>query len=233
MAYCVNCGVELARGEPKCPLCGVVSINPLEQENQEVQESFPMRVEQIEHVDLRGVGVMLAMILCIPVLVSILSDLAVNRSLGWSIYVAGAAGLGAIVFVLPMILAKPMPILCVSIDCAAIALFLLLIERLTGGTWFLLLALPVTAVASAVIVGLTVFFTLRKDCPILTGIGLVLICAGIICMAIEVIVTNFLGGELIWWSLYAIVPCLIISAIAFFIESRKPLKEQLVKRLFF
>ena len=30
MSYCVNCGVELAASERRCPLCGVEVINPRE-----------------------------------------------------------------------------------------------------------------------------------------------------------------------------------------------------------
>ena len=28
MSYCVNCGVELAPSEKRCPLCGVEVVNP-------------------------------------------------------------------------------------------------------------------------------------------------------------------------------------------------------------
>ena len=30
MSYCVNCGVELQKSEPRCPLCGTEVLNPNE-----------------------------------------------------------------------------------------------------------------------------------------------------------------------------------------------------------
>ena len=40
MSYCVNCGVELARCEKKCPLCGVEAVNPASPAGPE-GEAFP------------------------------------------------------------------------------------------------------------------------------------------------------------------------------------------------
>ena len=39
MSYCVNCGVELQKSEPRCPLCGTEVINP----NEIAEEERPAR----------------------------------------------------------------------------------------------------------------------------------------------------------------------------------------------
>lgn len=40
MSYCVNCGVELEKGCPACPLCDTPVINPREKKNRGYGTAF-------------------------------------------------------------------------------------------------------------------------------------------------------------------------------------------------
>ena len=42
MSYCVNCGVELEKGLPLCPLCDTPVINPKEPKDEDVKPPYPL-----------------------------------------------------------------------------------------------------------------------------------------------------------------------------------------------
>ena len=43
MSYCVNCGVELQKSEPRCPLCGTEVVNPNELKEEKPIRPYPAR----------------------------------------------------------------------------------------------------------------------------------------------------------------------------------------------
>ncbi len=48
MSYCVNCGVELQKSEPRCPLCGTEVVNP----NEAGEENPPARTQAMWNISI-------------------------------------------------------------------------------------------------------------------------------------------------------------------------------------
>lgn len=54
MSYCVNCGVELADSERRCPLCHTEVHNPRQPYDRKIPKPFPNRLDLFEPEDNRG-----------------------------------------------------------------------------------------------------------------------------------------------------------------------------------
>ena len=90
MSYCVNCGVELADSETRCPLCGVEVVTPVKPWVEPKTPPYPERLERImSRIDRRFFAGLLGVILLIPVCITLLIDLLANNGVTWSAYVVG------------------------------------------------------------------------------------------------------------------------------------------------
>ena len=129
MSYCVNCGVELQKSEPRCPLCGTEVINPNEIAGEErPARPYPSHVEHLDKsVDRRYIASFISLLLLIPLFTVMLANILVSKQLTWSYYVLGGELVLFTVFLLPIIARMP-KILYAVIDAAAISVLLLLIK---------------------------------------------------------------------------------------------------------
>ncbi|MEG1385319.1 MAG: hypothetical protein RSD08_08485, partial [Oscillospiraceae bacterium] len=76
MSYCVNCGVELAESEKRCPLCNTEVINPSKPEHRVREYPYPKRVETLSRqIDKRFLVWIAGMIMLIPTIVTLFCDL--------------------------------------------------------------------------------------------------------------------------------------------------------------
>ena len=235
MSYCVHCGVELADSERRCPLCGTEVLNPRAPWREPAERPYPSSLETVmRRIDRRYVALLIGVFLLIPVCVSLLCNLLTQHAVTWSGYVAGACALLYIWCALPLFFAAPRWPLLLGADFAAAALYLLLIERMTGGRWFLPLGLPIAAIAAAAVIGLAVFFRRRAGRPLLVRTAAVLAAGGLACLLLEVCVDLYADGAVRFsWSPYALTPCLVLAAALLTLEHRKAFKEELRKRLFY
>lgn len=235
MSYCVNCGVKLADSEKVCPLCDTEVQNPKQPRAEPVKRPYSDRVDTIiERVD-RKFGVWLAsMVLLIPAVVTLISDLMTSFSISWSAYVVGACIVVYFLILFPLLFKKPLPYLFIAVDVLVVLMYLLLIDYLTGGSsWFLTLALPVTLIA-ALFVTLTVFVLRLKDYPDLYKAAAILSGIGILCVALELVLNAHHGLPLRpGWSLFTLAPCLVLSAMMIYTERHKTLKDKIRRRLFY
>ena len=236
MSYCVNCGVELQKSEPRCPLCGTEVLNPNELHEEKPIRPYPAHVEHLDKkVDQRYIASFISLLLLIPLFTTMLANVFVSKQLSWSYIVLGGELVLFTVFLLPMIARMP-KVLYMVIDAAAVGVLLLLIRVLTKSSWdwFLLLGLPITALSAL----MCWFFSTMADpkcrIPVLIRFSFGLTCVGLLVVAIEFFIGLYLQ-QIAWptWSLYVLFPCLVLSSSLLILNRRARVKEEIRKRFYF
>lgn len=235
MSYCVNCGVELAESEKHCPLCSVEVQNPKMPWQEPVERPYPRYLETLmDRIDRRYFATLAGLILLIPILLTIIFDLLGGDGLSWSAYIVGAMALIFVIGVLPFYFKRRHTVIFISADCLAVLLYLLFIERMNGGQWFVGIGMPITVAASVCVIVLALLFTKKEHASFLVRAASVLIAAGVFVVCVEVILSlNQMRQVELNWSLYAFIPCVILSIVTSVLEQRKNLKEEIRRRLFY
>jgi len=237
MSYCVNCGVELAPAEKKCPLCGVPVINPVAPEpDMPVAKSYPTRMELIsKKIDRKYFASLASILLMIPLLVTVIVDLITGGGLSWSLYVIGALFLLFVWGALPFFFAKRHIVLFTLFDGLVLIGYIFWIAFISGGNWFLPLGLPISGSAVLLAFALTALFSdKRRRIAGLSKLASLLFASGMMTVSVELILDAYLKQPIVpQWSLYAFVPCVLLGLCAAILEHRRNFKEQIKKRLFF
>lgn len=238
MSYCVNCGVELAKSEKSCPLCGVEAINPADPWKEPVSRPYPATLERVMRgVDRQYFALLIMLLLAIPLSVCVIVDLLLVQALTWSSYVvvAGAVIIATVLLPIGVGIGSPWRNLC--IDALAILALLWLIDVKTsseGREWFIPIALPIVLTFCAFASIVTIYFKMRRNKSILVSIALMLICAGLYACCIELILRLGQGAPAaLSWSLYVLLPCVLSGGAFMLINRRNKWKEAVRKRLFF
>jgi hypothetical protein len=234
MSYCVHCGVELAPSEEKCPLCKTPVMDPNHAWREPDERPYPERLEVVPpHID-RQYGAQLASIfLMVPMLAVLISDLAINLRMTWSLYVLGA---GACIYcwvLLPMSLNIERPYFYIAVDTASSALYLALVSFLTGGGgWYAYLALPLTGIWGGAAM-LSVYICRRTKMGALDKASLVVLIGAAALAGLEALIDQWvLKSVKLEWALYALIPLAASSAVLRIIERNPKLKENILKRLY-
>ena len=206
MPYCVSCGVELNPNAKVCPLCQTPVWHP--SPPQPAAPYFPTQPAVVKPASKRSLALILtSMLVSVSFCCGLLNLLLPTRH-PWGLYVIGGAMMLWIWFVLPL-LARGMPMfLRLTLDVAAVGVYVYLIALgVHGQDWFYHLALPILAVACVVVFCLS--FLLRGGRrSILTSAMLCIIAAALFCLGVEVCVDWYLYG--VWapqWSLITLVIC--------------------------
>jgi hypothetical protein len=236
MSYCVNCGVELQKSEPRCPLCGTEVINPNELREEKPMRPYPSHVEHLDKtVDRRYIASFISLLMLIPLFTVMLANILVSGKLSWSYYVLGGELVAFTVFLLPMIARMP-KILYVAIDAAAVGVLLLLIQVIAQGNWdwLLLLGLPITGLTAVMCWFFSVMAEPTFKLPILVRFTFGLVCLGLLVVAIEFFIGLY-QHAIAWptWSLYVLFPCLVLASSLLLLNRRARVKEEIKKRFYF
>ena len=235
MSYCVHCGVELSSGEKQCPLCQTPVSNPNAPWQGNAERPYPRYLETVtKRIDRRYFAALASVLMLIPVLITLFCDWIADGGIAWAPYVAGGIALVYVCTVVPFFFRKPPLLLCLIIDSAALLLYLLLIETMHGGQWFLPLGLPIGVFVSAEVIALALLFRRKKRVGFLLRVGSLLLAAGLLVTAIDVIVSIFIQKDmLVSWALYALIPAALLAVATFVIDSHQKFKEEVRRRLFF
>jgi len=234
MSYCVNCGVELAPSEKNCPLCSVPVLNPVSPWQEPSVRPYPRQLEKImRRIDRRYGATLATLLLFLPVVLAVISNMIIDRAITWSAYVVGA---GVCLFfwgLFPLSLRKPKILLLVGIDVLVTLLYLGLINYMSGSSaWFWPLALPLTLIAG-LLAFLVLFCHRTKQIRGLYKVAAVLVLLGAAAVAVEFILNRFnTGGFHLFWSWFVLIPCIILGIIFILLEKRQKLKDEILRRLF-
>ena len=230
--YCVNCGVELADSEKKCPLCGTPVFHPDIPRTPAEPPFPPTRRIRPEDVNRSGILFVLTVAALLPALLCLLCDWRINGRITWSGFAVGGLVLLYILAALPMWFKRPDPVIFVPVDFAAIALFLLYVNYATGGHWYLSFALPVTGAAALLVCAMV---TLLKCLPgaALYICGGALILSGGLAVLVEFLLNLTFGlHDTFLWSIYPLAVGVVLGAMLLVIAVSKPLRRSLHRKFF-
>ena len=229
--YCVQCGVKLADSEVRCPLCGTRVFHP-DILREKGESLYPPQKYPAARKRSFVLQALFTAAFIIPFLIVMLCDMQFNRSITWSGYVIGALILGYISFILPSWFRKPNPVVFVPCDFAAVALYLLYINLVTGGKWFFTFALPVVACVGAIVITVvTLTHYLQRGKFFIFGGATIALGAFMLLLEFLLVVT-FEGVYFKGWSLYPLITLGIIGGMLIFIGACRPARENM-ERMFF
>lgn len=231
--YCVKCGVELADTEKTCPLCGTPVFHPMLSQP-DGEPLYPAGLAPAPQ--LRPWGALLALtvvLFLLPILVTLLCDLQMNRSITWSGFVVGGLLTCYVALVLPFWFRRPNPVIFVPCAFAAAGVYLLYINLATGGRWFLTLAFPVTGVFGLIATAVVALCRyIRRGRLYIFG-GAALATAAFMPVLELLIKITFRLPRFAAWSVYPAIALGLIGALLLVIAICRPVRESLGKRFFF
>lgn len=229
--YCVKCGVKLADTERKCPLCNTQVCHP-DFQIADAQPLYPANKMPKSSPKAKAVNGALIILFLIPLLICFFADISQDGSLEWFGYVAGALLLAYIVVALPMWFTKANPVIFVPCDFAAIGLYLLYIDLIIGGGWYLSFALPVTAgLCLIVCTVVTLLRYLRKGRLYIFGGAFMALGAYVVLIELLLGVTfqlRFAG-----WSVYPLCALFLLGGLLIYFAIHRSARQIMERKLFF
>ena len=148
--YCIKCGVGLAESENKCPLCGTRVYHP-DLELPEGTPLYPRENDPVKQANRWRIMLLLTLMYLMPMSICLVCDLKLGSAVSWSGYVIGAMAVFYVMVALPNWFYHPNPVIFVPVSFGAVAAYLLYIDLVTEGGWFLIFALPVTGAVCAIV----------------------------------------------------------------------------------
>lgn len=228
--YCIKCGVELSKGQKKCPICETQVYHPDFLEDGE--ETYPKSNTPPDKFDLKGLMFIITMIFAIPFILCLVCDLSINSKIVWSGYASGALALIYVIVALPFWFRHPNPVIFVPCDFAGVLLYLFYIDFMIQGGWFLSFALPVVG-AVAIITTSVVALKRYVRRGALYIYGGTFIAVGAFAVLLEALISTVFDGALKFvWSIYPLVSLALIGIMLIIIAICKPLRQSLKKKFF-
>ena len=226
--YCVKCGVELHESLSECPLCGTVVYYP---EKKVAPAPYPEYVEQRETVSRRGVYFIITVAFLIAAVISVIADYNLGPHSRWSGYVVGGLALGYEVFILPGWFKRPSATVFIPCHFASAAAYLLYVCIVTGGEWYLSLALPVVGAVALITSSVYVLcHYLRRGYLYIAGGACLSV--GLLAVMIEMLIDTTFGIHgMLFWSPYPLAAFTLIGLMLFILAIVKPFREAMKKRL--
>ena len=230
--YCIQCGVELDDAEKVCPLCGLKVYHP-DLEIKDAKKSYPIsKVPSYETVNKQGILLLVTAAFIVPIVISLLCDIAITGSFSWSGYVVGGILLFYVSVVLPSWFEKPNPVIFVPVFFAAVVIYLLYIDIATGGKWFLSFAFPAVGALGLIVTAITTVVKYVKKGYWYIASSSFFALGGYICL-IEFLLHITFGIKTHFpWSLYPLSGCLIIGVTLLVIAISKPLRRRVQRKFF-
>ena len=229
--YCVNCGVKLADSEKKCPLCGTVVYHP-EIPREAGKPLYPENKMPDIKAGTKALCGAVIILFLIPLGICFMADLLYDGVLDWFGYAAGALVVAYIMFALPLWFNKPNPVIFVPCNFAATGLYLLYINGITSGNWFLSFAFPVTGgicLITCTVVTL-LYYVRRGRLYILGGM---LIALGAFAPLVEFLMGLTFDMRFIGWSIYPLVVLILFGGLLIYLAISRPAREIMKRKFFF
>lgn len=229
--YCIKCGVQLADTENKCPLCQTRVYHP-EIHPPRVEPLYPKNEYPANPKGSKALPISLTVLFLTAVLVVLLCDLQLHRCVTWSGFVVGALVTGYTALVLPSWFRRPNPVIFVPCTFAALISYLLYIDLVTGGGWFLSFAFPVTGGIGLIFTALvTLLRYVRRGRLYTVGGGFLAL--GAFMLLVEFLLAFTFGTAFIGWSLYPLAALMILGGYLIFLAICRPAREAMERKFFF
>ena len=230
--YCIKCGVELSDSEAKCPLCGLKPYHP-DLVRADAESPYPDTVAKpVRSLKRVSMMLMVSWFTAIVLFTLMLVDFSLNHDMVWSKYVLISIMLFYVIFIFPMWFKKKNDVIFISVDIAALTLFLALICMFTGGKWFFTLALPIMIVVACISVPIVALVHyVKKGYLYITGAGFIALGIAMVLVEIFVNITFQVRSHLAWSYIPLII--LVLTGLFFIVVAIvKPFREALSKIFF-
>ena len=229
--YCANCGVKLADTENVCPLCGTKAFHP-DIVREEKKSMYPKNKYPIGESGTLGLAILATVMFVIPFAMVLISDLLLHHGITWSGYVVGGLILGYLAFVLPLWFRKKYPVIFVPCWFVAAGLYLLYVNCITDGGWYLSFAFPILCGSGAVVITVVILLTyLRRGRLYIFG-GAIL-ATGVLMSLIEFLMyKTFINVPFIGWSFYPLASFTLIGGLLIFLGICRPAREAMERTFF-
>lgn len=229
--YCINCGVKLADSEAVCPLCGTEVFHP-DLAREKAEPLYPVKRYPAPLENPKTAQIILTTITLMALLITLLCDVQFNGRMVWSGYVAGALIIGYIVLVLPFWFRKPNPVIFVPSSFAAVMLYLLYINHVTDGNWFLSLAFPVAGYLALTTTGVVALlkYVRKGGLYIFGGAGIAL---GALMPLLELLIcVTFDSVSFVGWCWYPLIVLVLLGGMLIFLGIHNPARETMERKFF-
>lgn len=229
MSYCVNCGVKLKESEKVCPLCNTKVINPNNLKT-EFTPAYSQNIEKTKKVNKKYLCFLITIILMGVTIITVLCNLIFTGNITWSIYVVAS-----ILFLnskLSFVLFKN-KFFPLFIDLLTTETLIYVIAYLNNGLhWFYYLVCPFIFIIWIYII-LCTFVLSKKKYNLLRRFSVAFSFISVILLIIESCIDMYKYEKItINWSIYAILPIIIIGTILFLISYNRKLIEEIKQRIF-
>ncbi len=229
--YCVKCGVKLADTETRCPLCQTRVFHP-DLSRESTEPLYPKGKYPSNKPNSYFIQVFFSAVFLLPILIVLLCDMQFGGGVTWAGYVIGAILLGYVTFILPAWFKRPNPVIFVSCDFAAVGVYLLYINLVTGGDWFLSFAFPVVGgVGTIMITVVTLLRYLKKGRLFIIGGASIALGAFMLLMEFLMCIT-FDALRFIGWSLYPLTTLVLLGGVLIFLGISRTAREMMERKLF-
>lgn len=175
MSYCVNCGVELDDSAKKCALCGTVVINPSKNDDsdQHVSAPFSQEVYIPKTVKARFFAGLMSLIMLVPNMACFLVNLLLLSDNFWSAHIMSTSLLIWIIFVLPFFKKDHKTYFMWAFDTVAVGGYtFFLMSALNALEWYLICALPIIVLISAMVLFYIIWVRKKKRSGILKALAI-------------------------------------------------------------
>lgn len=230
--YCIKCGVELADSEKSCPLCQTPVFHPLLTQP-EGKALYPTSQNPSRKIRPWGwLIVVTAVLFLLPSIVTVLIDLQVRGAITWSGYVVGALQMLYVIAVLPTWFHRPNPVIFVPCGFLSMGLYLLYINLVTDGRWFLTFAFPVLGGLGLIITTVvTLCRYIHRGRLYISGGGSITL--GLFMPVMELLLNyTFHRTRFVAWSFYPLSALVILGIILLVVALCRPVRESFSKRFF-
>lgn len=229
--YCIKCGVKLADTEQTCPLCGTEVFHP-DLVREKAEPLYPLKRYPAPLENPKTAQIILTTATLMSMLITLLCDVQINGKMVWSGYVAGALIIGYIVLVLPFWFRKPNPVIFVPGSFGAVVIYLLYINHVTDGNWFLSLAFPVTGYLALVVTAVVALlkYVGKGGLYIFGGAGIAI---GLLMPLLELLIcVTFESVSYIGWCWYPLIVLALLGGMLIFLGIHNPARETMERKFF-
>ncbi len=229
--YCVKCGVKLADTEKICPLCGTQAYHP-DIKQGENNHIYPKRKYPKPEEQALGLPIFLTAVCLVPLLTVLVCDLRFSGAITWSGIVAGALALLYLIFVLPLWFRNPHPMIFVPCSFGAVGVYLLYLNCVTNGKWFLSFAFPILGCISAIVITVLVLLRYVRRGKLYIFGGAFIATGGMMLLMEFLMGITFANVDFIGWSFYPLVSLALIGGILIFLGICRPAREAMERKFF-
>lgn len=229
--YCIKCGVKLTDTENVCPLCETAVFHP-DISRETGAPLYPQHRYPDPMDNPKVAQVIMTTTTLMALLITMLCDLQFSGGITWSGYVAGALVIGYVSLVLPSWFRKPNPVIFVPSSFAAVVIYLLYINHVTHGDWFLSLAFPVSGYIALVVTAVVALlrYVRRGILYIFGGAGIAL---GVLMPLMELLICiTFPYIRFTGWSFYPLIVLVLLGAMLIFLGIHRPARETMEQKFF-